>query len=75
MYQDNTASITMNNAGGGSFRRSKHMLVRNNFIQEHITNMVVKQLWISTNDMIADGGTKPKWGSDFSNFVTSMNMK
>jgi hypothetical protein len=74
MYQDNTASITMNKSGGGSFRRSKHMIVRDNFIKEHVDNNIVKQIWLATDDMIADGGTKPKWGSEFSNFVTSLHM-
>jgi hypothetical protein len=76
MYQDNSASIQMNLSGGGSFRRSKHMLVRGSFITEQIQEGHIKQVWLSTKYIsMADGGTKPKWGSEFIKFVTSLSMK
>jgi hypothetical protein len=75
MYQDNSSSITMNTSGGGSFRRSKHMIIRNYFITEQVNNGHIKQVWLNTLQMSADGGTKPKWGSAFATFLTSLYMK
>jgi hypothetical protein len=36
LYQDNKASIIMNNQGGGSFKRSKHLWARHSFVTDYI---------------------------------------
>ena len=65
IYQDNTAAITMNINGGGTFKRSKHMLIRKQFINELIEDGALILVWLSTLYMSADIGTKCKWGKDF----------
>jgi hypothetical protein len=69
IYQDNSASITMNENGGGTFKRSKHMIIRKQFINELIADGSLILVWLSTAYMTADISTKCKWGKDFREFL------
>ena len=64
-FQDNTSAITMNEAGGGSFKRSKHLIVRNAFITEFITDKTIKLVYLKTADMIPDIFTKAMYNDMF----------
>jgi hypothetical protein len=75
VYQDNSASICMHENGGGTFKRSKHMLIRNEFINEQINTGVLILVWLSTDFMTADIGTKGKWGKEFINLLALLYMK
>ena len=48
----------MNEQGRASFKRSKHILVRDEFITEHITSGLLQQVWTPTVEIVADIGTK-----------------
>ena len=58
IHEDNQAAITTSKAGGGTFKRSKHMVVRAEFVKELIDSGVLTVQYCPTNDMIADMGTK-----------------
>jgi hypothetical protein len=58
LEQDNSASIKMNEVGGGTFKRSKHILIRASFIDELLERKCAVLEWTPTADMIADIGTK-----------------
>ena len=59
LQQDNQSAIEMNAQGRASFKRSKHILVRDEFITQHINSGLVTQVWTPTSGMLADIGTKP----------------
>jgi hypothetical protein len=58
LEQDNSASIKMNEVGGGTFKRSKHIMIRSSFIDEILERKCAVLEWTPTADMIADLGTK-----------------
>jgi hypothetical protein len=51
------------------------MLIRNEFTNEQINSGVLTLIWLSTEFMITDIGTKGKWGKEFMNFLTMLNMR
>ena len=59
VYEDNQSAIQMATNGGGSFKRSKHMLVRNSFVTELVNSDVLRLQYCPTEDMVADMLTKP----------------
>ena len=58
IFEDNTSTIWMT-ANQGNFARTKHLLVRRNFIKEQIDASNILVRYQSTDDMTADLGTKP----------------
>jgi hypothetical protein len=58
IHQDNKSAILMNNRGGGSFRKSKHLLVRRLFVNEFIEEQLLCLQYCPTEDMSADILTK-----------------
>ena len=58
IYEDNTSAIWLT-ANQGNFARTKHLLVRRNFVKEQIEAGNILVRYKSTNDMVADLGTKP----------------
>jgi hypothetical protein len=58
LFQDNKSTIIISSQGG-SFKRTKHLICKDNFIKEHIENGVVQLQYMSTNNMPADMLTKP----------------
>ena len=59
----------MNENGGGTFKRSKHMIIRKEFLNELIDNKTLMLVWLSTKYMSVDIGTKAKWGKEFYFFL------
>ena len=58
LYQDNQASIHMNMQGGGSFKRSKHLMARHMFGTQYIGEGVVLPVYLHTDKIIVDMLTK-----------------
>lgn len=58
VFQDNQSAMLIYN-GGGKFRRSKHMLVKQNYIKDLISHKIVQFSYLSTENMLADLATKP----------------
>lgn len=59
VFEDNRSAIMMTNGGKGTFKRSKHLLVRDAFVTEHVVNGSLRLQYCPTKDMVADMLTKP----------------
>ena len=59
VFEDNKSAITMSNQGGGSFKRSKHITVRNEYVKELVDSEQLQLQYCPTTDMVADLLTKP----------------
>jgi hypothetical protein len=58
LHQDNMSAIYSNNSGIASFKRAKHINQREIFITDLIKSGLIKLLYIPTQMMLADLGTK-----------------
>ena len=54
IYQDNTAAIAMQEEGRGTFRRSKHLLAKISFVDQHIADGSVTLVKKPSKEMIVD---------------------
>lgn len=59
IYQDNLSTIIIANTGPQSFKRTKHLLVKESYVKERIAEGDVKLKYLPTEDMPADCLTKP----------------
>jgi hypothetical protein len=73
--QDNMSAIMMNNQGGGSFRKSKHLLVRKSFIEEFIREQFVHLQFCPTEKMVADIFTKATTRAVMEKLLNKMQVK
>ena len=71
VVQDNQSAMLKQN-GHASFRRSKHIIVRDSFIKEHIDDGKIVLKYIPTEDMCADMLTKPLERRLFNRHVKTM---
>jgi hypothetical protein len=55
-------------------RRSKHIPIKHHAIHEYVENGHIELIRTSTNDMLADGLTKPHAHVQLSNFVTGLGL-
>jgi hypothetical protein len=63
MYEDNEAAITLFDSPDLNYgRRSKHMQVKYSFVQEQIRDGTLHASQVSSDEQLADGGTKAKVG-------------
>jgi hypothetical protein len=58
LHQDNMSAIYSNNSGVAAFKRAKHINQRAIFITDLIKSGLIKLLYVTTQLMIADLGTK-----------------
>jgi hypothetical protein len=58
LFQDNKASIQMNEQGSGTFKRSKHLQARHMFVTQYIGEGIVKPVYMHTDRIIVDMLTK-----------------
>ena len=58
IYQDNKSTIILA-VQGGSFKRTKHLMGRQNFVRERVQNGDIMFFYLPTKDMPADILTKP----------------
>ena len=59
IHQDNKSTIIIATKGGGSFKRTKHMVGKHSFIQENLLNNKITLKYCPSNQMLADILTKP----------------
>jgi hypothetical protein len=62
VYQDNQSAMIMHQNGGGTFKRSKHLIVRKAFVKEYLDDNIIILEYLPTKDMLADILTKPLSG-------------
>ena len=70
---DNKGSIDLAN-NEKSHRRSRHIDIRYHFIREKIANKQIELMHIPTQEMIADGFTKPLGRNKHDLFLHKMNF-
>ena len=73
MYQDNKSTIHIAEARS-TFKRSRHALLRYQFIQQHIRSEQFQLYHLPTNEMIADILTKPIQGQQFIHLRNQLNI-
>lgn len=71
IYEDNQSTILMA-INNGTFRRSKHLLIKQNFIQQHIQFNDILLKYLSTKDMYADMLTKPMNENTLTKFMIAL---
>jgi hypothetical protein len=65
LYQDNQSTIVLAHKGQTSAERTRHINIRYFFIKDRIENGEVVVKYLSTNEMTADGLSKPLQGRKF----------
>ena len=65
IYQDNESTIKLIRDGRSSNSRMKHVAIRYFFVRDRIASSEVQIVQVPTEDMLADGMTKPLQGSLF----------
>ena len=73
IFQDNISAIILYN-GGGVFKRSKHMLIKTNYIKDILTNKIAIFKHLSTDLHPADMFTKPVSRSTISSILKYFNI-
>jgi hypothetical protein len=73
VYQDNLSTIHLATQPG-SYKNSKHNLVRYAYVKHHNTIGTIKLIYCPTKDMIADGLTKALTGAQFRRARTSLGV-
>jgi hypothetical protein len=72
LYQDNQSTIQLMKTGPPSDSKSKHVRIRTFWLKEQIETGDLRVLYMPTEDMIADGLTKPLQGASFKKFADSI---
>ena len=72
-YQDNQSTISMIQTGG-SFNRTKHILVRLNYIKDIISTGRYSIYYLPTSHMLADFLTKPLPQSQLSYLTSKIGL-
>ena len=75
IYQDNEAAIRMQNAGAGTFKRSKHLLAKAAFCTEQLQDGTATTAKIDTEDMLCDMLTKVMNGPSLQRNMRSAFMR
>jgi hypothetical protein len=73
IYQDNKSTIIMA-AQGPNFKRTKHLMGREMFIKEHITNNDIKLKYVDSKNMVADILTKSLDAGSIKYLKTKLNI-
>jgi Reverse transcriptase (RNA-dependent DNA polymerase) len=73
IYQDNKSTITLATMPG-SFKRSKHTLVRYAYVKEMVNNNHVKLEWVKTTEQKADVLTKILTGTPYEHARKGLGM-
>jgi hypothetical protein len=74
VYQDNQSTIKVAEAGPSTNPLTKHIDIRYMWLKEIIKAGSLRLQYTSTDDMVADGFTKPLVGEKFYKFVESLNL-
>lgn len=73
IYQDNLSAIFIAH-NGGSFKRTKHLIIKENFIREQITTNRIKIVHMSTVDIPADFLTKPLAANQLQHLLSKISF-
>ena len=74
IYQDNMSTMKVAEKGLTNNPNTKHIDIRHLWITEVIKNKAIKLQYKKTDEMIADGMTKPLVGEKFYRFVRDLNI-
>lgn len=75
IYQDNQSTIKMSTQETYNFKRSKHLLVRENYVRERIMTGDIEIRYMPTRDMLADILTKPVEKGTLERSLDQMSLK
>jgi hypothetical protein len=73
VYQDNQSAMLIY-AGHGQFKRSKHMVIKRNYIKDLISHGIIEFNYLSSLNMLADPLTKPVSISQLSQMLASLQI-
>jgi hypothetical protein len=74
IYQDNQSTMKVAETGPSTNPLTKHIDIRYMWLKEVIKEGSIRLQYASTEEMIADGLTKPLVGEKFYRFVESLNL-
>ena len=74
VYQDNQSTMQVAEKGLTNNPSTKHIDIRHLWIKEVLEHRRLKLKYKKTDEMIADGLTKPLVGESFYKFVDSLNL-
>ena len=74
VYQDNQSTIKVAQKGLSNNTNTKHIDIRYMWVQEVIKQKKIVVKYKKTDEMIADGATKPLTGQQFQNYVRNLNV-
>ena len=72
LFQDNMSAILLLQNGKSSAKRTKHISIRYFWLQDRVVNGDIKIVYKSTEEMLADGLTKPLQGDQFKRFKNAI---
>jgi hypothetical protein len=73
VYQDNKSTMLLAK-NGGSFQRTKHLVVKESFVRQGIKQKDFKVCYLPTKQMLADWHTKPQGRAEHLNFMKELHM-
>jgi histone deacetylase 1/2 len=73
IYQDNKSTMLLA-ASGGSFARTKHLLIKNSFVRQGIANKEFRLCHLPTADMLADYLTKELTADTLENILAELSF-
>jgi len=74
LYGDNLPSHSLTEIGGQFRARTKHIDIHYHYIRQQVANGTIKVEYIRTDDMIADGLTKPLLSEKYKTFIKQLGM-
>ena len=74
IFQDNQSTMRVANHGLSNNSNTKHIDIRHLWIKEVLNNKQLRLVYKKTDEMLADGMTKPLIGEKFYAFVKGLNL-
>ncbi len=74
IYQDNTSTMSVATNGLTNNSKTKHIDIRHLWIREVLADNQLRLVYKPTDEMLADGMTKPLIGEKFYAFVKGLNL-
>ena len=74
IFQDNTSTMHVAMTGLTNNAKTKHIDIRHLWIKEVLEDGQLKLVYKPTDEMLADGMTKPLIGAKFYAFVKGLNL-
>jgi hypothetical protein len=74
IFQDNTSTMSVATNGLTNNTKTKHIDIRHLWIREVLADKQIRLVYKPTDEMLADGMTKPLIGAKFYAFVKGLNL-